>query len=160
MTRRSAAMAAALAAAMLATSCTSRPLGVLEALVPARPELTTLLDERGGPAVLFIWIQGPVDLIVPFTANCPAHPNGVIGGHRHLGAGYGGSWPRAPDAGDVVPLSLLPGPLADSLGVTTGAATVTFYSPDSALAEAWAYVPQGPCGPDTIRAFARLVRTP
>ena len=158
---RTSARLLALAIAIELVGCTSRGnLAGVEAPVAIRPELVTLVDERGGPGVLFVWGTGPVNLTVPFNANCPAHPNGVIGGHKKLGAAFAGNWPRAPDSLDVVPLVLLPGPLRDSLGVTQGAATVTFYTPDSALAEAWAFVPQGPCGPDTIRAFVRLVRAP
>jgi len=120
------------------------------------PDPTVYEDKR---AVAFVWSTGRVNLNAVMRANCPNTNPRVLGRPVDAGASYRGLTDHMPVVGDTLRGDLiLAGPVVDSLNVTRGGFMLACAAPDTMDGYAWAIVPSGPCGPDSIVSVMRLVR--
>ena len=140
--------------------------GVVD-VIEVRPEVIHYVDEWGRQAVASVWGHGPVNVMATVQANMGGQPrraNTTLPPVERVtvGASFLGTFDHTPVVGDSIVCDLLPyAPVVDSVGATTGTATLRCVLPDSLDMEVVVLVPPGtPYGPDTLRTYSRLVREP
>ena len=152
-------LALGLALLALAGCTTQRTSSVGPIVVDERPEVLVYASDASPGAVAFVWGAGPVNLNCNLVAFSSAHPAGQLGTRHDFGAGYAGAFDHTPVPGDTLRGALLPHfPAAESLHATRGGFVLGCVLPDTLVGYAWAIVPAGPYGPDSIVTFATLVR--
>lgn len=137
---------------------TTQAVGVVS-VVEVRPDSIWYRSVNGNWCL--VWGHGPVNVACNLRAYMKAHPVGQLADHYEAGAVFAGAFDHTPVPGDTLRGTLLfTGPLVDSLHATSGGYALTCVLPDSLEGRAWAIVPAGPYGPDSVVAFLSLKRNP
>ena len=132
--------------------------GVTE-VIEQRPEVI-YYGEQPGPWAS-VWGHGPVNVVCNLTAYRHPLTVGQMTPRMTAGGTWLGAFAHTPMPGDTLRGVLLPGcPLVDSTGATRGGFVLACVLPDTLEGYAWAIIPPGAYGPDSIVTWMRVVRIP